>query len=351
MGKEWTKPMQWDNEGSPPSESLVKNGFQAYYKPPANIFNYFLNKIKTCIEELQDEADSINDAKATKAELTAANSELQTAVNGKAPTNHAAAATTYGAASASEYGHAKASSTTPKANGKAAEGAEASSFARGDHVHPMQEAGVGIATAGTGAAYTATVASIAELKAGVNFMMVPHTVSTAVIPTLNVNGLGAKNIRRRLSGSTTATVAGSSEGWIAANKPVRMSYDGTNWIADVVRPDANDIYGSVDITHGGHGGTTAEEARANLGCVSMKSVTVTLPAANWAGGTQTVKVSGVTSDAHKCHVFATHHPESYETYRDSYVRMVEQCDGALTFACEAGLEPAVDIQVNVAVFA
>lgn len=56
----------------------------------------------------------------------------------KAPISHASTATTYGVSTASNYGHTKASSTTPKANGTAAVGSETSSFARGDHVHPLQ---------------------------------------------------------------------------------------------------------------------------------------------------------------------------------------------------------------------
>ena len=56
----------------------------------------------------------------------------------KAPINHASSGTSYGVSSASNYGHAKASSTTPKANGTASAGSETSSFARGDHVHPLQ---------------------------------------------------------------------------------------------------------------------------------------------------------------------------------------------------------------------
>ncbi len=63
---------------------------------------------------------------------------LKSAIDGKAPTVHSSAATTYGAASATDYGHAKASSTTPKANGTAAVGIETDTFARGDHVHPLQ---------------------------------------------------------------------------------------------------------------------------------------------------------------------------------------------------------------------
>lgn len=56
----------------------------------------------------------------------------------KAPINHANIGTLYGVSTDQKYGHAKASSTTPKPNGSASVGSETSSFARGDHVHPLQ---------------------------------------------------------------------------------------------------------------------------------------------------------------------------------------------------------------------
>lgn len=64
--------------------------------------------------------------------------KISTSLGKKAPTSHASADTTYGVASASNYGHAKASGTTPKANGTASVGSETATFARGDHIHPLQ---------------------------------------------------------------------------------------------------------------------------------------------------------------------------------------------------------------------
>lgn len=57
----------------------------------------------------------------------------------KPPTSHASTTTTYGVADADNYGHAKASSTSPSANGEATAGSETDTFARGDHIHPLQE--------------------------------------------------------------------------------------------------------------------------------------------------------------------------------------------------------------------
>lgn len=102
-----------------------------------------------------------------------------------------------------------------------------------------------ITTAGTGAAYTASVSGL-TLVAGASFVMVPHTVSTTTAPTLNVNNLGAKNIRMRISSSTSSTVALPTAAFLTANKPVRMVYDGNYWIIDdMVRPDANQLYGTL----------------------------------------------------------------------------------------------------------
>lgn len=77
------------------------------------------------------------------------NKIVNSALSGKAPTSHASTGTGYGVSTASNYGHAKASSTTPKANGTAAVGSETSSFARGDHVHPVSNVAASKVTAGT----------------------------------------------------------------------------------------------------------------------------------------------------------------------------------------------------------
>ena len=123
-----------------------------------------------------------------------------------------------------------------------------------------------VTTSGTGAAYTADVNGITSLKAGVNFVMIPHTVSTQRNPTLNVNGLGAKLLKMRLSSYTSATTSFKTANSLAANKPVHVMYDGTQWVIDgYVYPDAKGLYGAVPVSGGGTGATTAEEARQNLG--------------------------------------------------------------------------------------
>ena len=122
-----------------------------------------------------------------------------------------------------------------------------------------------IVTSGDGAAYTATVDGITELVAGVSFIMVPHTVSTTAEPTLNVNGLGAVTIRQSLSNGTSSAVVAANANWLSSRKPVMVSYDGEFWVANLVRPNAANLYGVTAIEHGGTGADNAATARTNLG--------------------------------------------------------------------------------------
>ena len=122
----------------------------------------------------------------------------------------------------------------------------------------------GITTAGTGSAYTATVEGIDTLEVGVTFMMIPHIASTAVNPTLDVNGLGAKPIRRRVSGDIATTVTGSTENWISSNKPIMVTYDGDYWIVDFDQPNVNDLYGTINSGNVSYDNTTSGLTSTNV---------------------------------------------------------------------------------------
>lgn len=113
-----------------------------------------------------------------------------------------------------------------------------------------------VATSGDGATYTATVQGIDALVTGVSFVMVPNVVSTTTAPKLNVNNLGAKTIRRRVSNATTSTSAGYNASWLAANKPIRVEFDGSFWIADLPKPSAADMSGTLGVKNGGTGKTS-----------------------------------------------------------------------------------------------
>lgn len=131
-----------------------------------------------------------------------------------------------------------------------------------------------VVTAGTGAAYTATVPGITALTKGVSFVMVPHAVSTTTQPTLNVNGLGAKGIRRRLSNISTTVQNGYSNNWLGKEQPFTVTYNGTYWIVEGnIKTAAVDLYGQVGIANGGTGATDAATALSNLGGVPANAHT------------------------------------------------------------------------------
>lgn len=155
---------------------------------------------------------------------------------------------------------------------------------RANNVDGLQEAirNQSVVTKGTGAVYTATVEGIVSLSAGVSFVMIPHTVSTTSSPKLNVNGLGEKLIKRRVSNCTgTFYNASAPSDWLTAGKPITMTYDGEYWVADLPVPNANDIMGAVHIANGGTGATTATQARINLG-IETTDGTVSSGNANYA---------------------------------------------------------------------
>lgn len=157
-------------------------------------------------------------------------------VNGKALSGNITLSASDVGAAASSHTHNYAGSSSAGGNANWANGATYANYSYNDKP---------ITTGGTGSAYTASVSGL-TLVAGASFVMVPNVVSTTTAPTLNVNSLGAKTIRMRISSSTSATVALPSASFLAASKPVRMVYDGTYWIIDdLVMPDANNTYGTL----------------------------------------------------------------------------------------------------------
>ena len=114
-----------------------------------------------------------------------------------------------------------------------------------------------VTTEGDGAAYTATVPGITALTAGASFIMIPHTVSTITSPTLNVNNLGAKNIKRGLSTISTSNSIGNSSNWLSVGRPLLMVYDGLLWkVVNMTKPVAADLDGTLPVVNGGTGYNT-----------------------------------------------------------------------------------------------
>lgn len=203
-----------------------------------------------------------------------------------------------------------------------------------------------------GVSYTATVPFLTELSNGLEITIIPNMTSTSINPTLNVNGLGAKNIRLPLGVNTSATVAANLPTFLGKGKPVKLLFDATYlnnigmWkTISTYRTSATDLYGITPVANGGTGADTPEVARKNLGAIAVTTAIATLTASGWSNNQQTVNVAGVTADNV---VVITHAPDSYANYKDYCVRCVTQGSGTLTFKCD--ITPTVEIKANVAIF-
>ena len=202
-----------------------------------------------------------------------------------------------------------------------------------------------VTTTGTGAAYLAAVDGITELSVGLTLTIIPHRGGTSTEPTLNLNSLGAKVIKQKLSGATGTVTAGSSAGWITASKPLTVRYDGTQWIADLIKPSASDLSGAVPISAGGTGQSTAAGARQSLGAEALHQVAAaTLTVAGWSSNSQTVNVSGVTAGND---IIVAPAPASYEAWGKAGVVCTAQAAGELTFTCSK--TPTAALTANIVI--
>lgn len=123
-----------------------------------------------------------------------------------------------------------------------------------------------------GVSYTATVPGITELYAGLRIQVRLSRTSASTGPTLNVNGLGAKGIRAPLTTNNAGTTTGVLATWLSSSCPVYLTYTGSLWKTEFVRPSATSLYGSVKVENGGTGANTAAKALENLGGASVTYV-------------------------------------------------------------------------------
>lgn len=138
INNEATSRTNADNALDARLDVLEGTGTGSVAKALADAKSYADTKVAAVLDSAPETLDTLNELAAALGDDPNFATTIANQIGGKAPTSHASTATIYGVSSASNYGHAKASGTTPKANGTAAVGSETSSFARGDHVHPLQ---------------------------------------------------------------------------------------------------------------------------------------------------------------------------------------------------------------------
>lgn len=204
-----------------------------------------------------------------------------------------------------------------------------------------------------GVAYTATVSGIDSLTIGASFIMIPNKASTSKAPTLNVNGLGAKPIRRRLSSLTTSLQQGYSTNWIALNKPFTVVYDGTAWVIEgLTKTDGADVYGAVAQATADAKGNNIADTYATIAMLKSllpKVTTITLTS-NWVGDAspyyQDIALSCVTETSI---VDLQPTPEQLNSWQDDGLAFTTLSGNGTVRVYVAGGKPSSAISVQVRV--
>ena len=210
------------------------------------------------------------------------------------------------------------------------------------------------ATSNDGVAYAATVPGIPALVSGASFIMIPGRVSNSVAPTINVNGLGAKPIRRRLSNMSTSLQNGYTVNWLTANVPFTLVYDGTTWIVEgLTKPVGADIYGPVAKAKADEEGNVITETYvtiASLRAMQPRIATVDLPAARWLGTkspySQVVNIEGVTENSQ---VDLTPSIEQLEIFYEKDLGFVTENEDGIVTVYAIGQKPENDYIIQVTI--
>lgn len=141
------------------------------------------------------------------------------------------------------------------------------------------------ATTSDGVTYTGSADGIESLTVGLAVIFVPEMSTSSTTITFNLNGLGSKNVRQSISANNTTGVTPANAIWLYKNKPIMLIYNGTQWMTVGNRASASDLYGTLAISKGGTGATTASAALTNLGAAakSHTQAASTITAGTFAG--------------------------------------------------------------------
>lgn len=210
------------------------------------------------------------------------------------------------------------------------------------------------ATSDDGVAYVATVPGIDALVPGASFIMIPGRVSNSVAPTIDVNGLGAKPIRRRLSNMSTSLQNGYTVNWLTADRPFTIIYDGTTWIVEgLTKPVGADIYGPVAKAKADEDGNVITETYvtiASLRAMQPRISTVDLLSAKWMGTdspySQVVTIEGVTENSQ---VDLTPSIEQLAIFHEKDLGFVTENEDGIVTIYALGQKPENDYTMQVTI--
>lgn len=288
--------MNWENnmpewaEGTEPSEDRKRKGFEVGYKPPAGIFNWLYSLIFKAVKELQTKFGSHAENKENPHGVTKAQVGLDKVDNTPDSEKSVKFASEAGTGRKVKY------ALTVRFNGGDTESTDKWTFdgsasrsvnitpdnigaSKVGHTHSVKDVKDTVAATSTdGVNYTATVEGITELYNGLTITIIPNMLSTSKNTTLNVNGLGAKQLRVSIGGynyGNSGTLA-ALDGWLGENFPVTIQYKAKfdNWQTVIPRPSTTGLYGTVNIEQGGTGGSTLAEAKSNLGITALENAVI-----------------------------------------------------------------------------
>ena len=113
-----------------------------------------------------------------------------------------------------------------------------------------------VAHSDDGINYTAHLHGLGALYNGLEITVIPDKTSTEAAIKLDLNGLGAKNVRMTLpfSSGNSGTLA-ETTGWFSADAPMTLRYHEkmNTWKSDLQRQSAQQLYGTVPVDSGGTG--------------------------------------------------------------------------------------------------
>lgn len=217
------------------------------------------------------------------------------------------------------------------------------------------DAGVYTATASStdGIVYTATVPGIDSLTVGASFIMIPNKTSASTTPTLNVNSLGAKTVKRRLSNMSTTLQSGYANTWLSINKPITVVYDGTYWIVEgMSKPVGADIYGTVPQAKADEKGNNIVDTYATIAMLqSMLPKVTTINLVTGWGGTSSPYYQDVTLSCctETSVVDLQPTPTQLATWQDEGLAFSTQSGDGTVRVYVAGGKPSSAISVQVKV--